>query len=704
MNHKSFFQTAKEVLEGITEMKSEIRRSTSFSASIENLEDRQMMTATGFGDPMETPPSPIVEVAPVLQVSPVTIRGVNIRINGQDGFVSANDPQIKLNAGDELEVVSVDLHVTDSLENRSGVFALEGYMNKINSDAGPSSSDYRDGRFSTRDSALPVALGALSMGGLDGGWNVENGWDRLTLNLQHYFGNESSSEATFSIKMQVGTPEFEFGDDIDDFAEKPITVGEEVNIVGSWFNTGQGQYHNYAEVDIFFECEDTPAWVGVLVGNADSGNGVSGEFLFPTENGDQFSERWSPEKAGTYRIEFSVDPEKLWDESNELDNRLLLEITVTEPSNTVDVGNTGGGVVSQDSATGEGFIMYSQQDINERFGDQPVFKGNADHFVTVRFHEGNWQYDTNDEYVNFKPEATDVLVASVDFTADKIKSLEGDNMQFNGMQLGFEDSDLKFKANVWNGEKNYGDFGLTGSTITFHRSSENPIEFNRQTIAASEFSEVGNVIGQLKAVGGESETEFEVIGGSGEGKFKVDDSGRVYLAEKIDFESQNSFRILIEAKSGDQVSVAELVINVLDEVEETSVQIGDFGEGVTFNDRNIGEAYIMYSAEDVHDRFTKKPIDKSDADHFVTVMNHDGYWHYETKGRIIRFTPNETDVLIAKIDFPTESVEMLLGENSEVKGVAAGYSSGDLNVESNGWNGWTKQSSFRLSGSTLNLN
>ncbi len=705
MTHKAnFFQAAKDVLNTISEMESEIRGSTFFSSSFENLEDRQMMTATGFENIVESEPITFAEVAPEVQGSAATIDGVNIRINGQGEYISAVRPEIKLNAGDYLEVVSIDLNVSDSFENQSGVFALEGHISKIVSQTGPSSIDYSDGRFSTPDSALPVAFGDLSMSGVDGGWNVQNGWDRVTLNLVQYYGNESSGESTFHIKMQVGTPEFNFVDDFDNFADQPLAVGDEVNIVESWFNSGDGRFHNYAEVDVFFEAESIPSWVGVLVGNADQDGGVTGEFLFPTQNGDLFTERWTPDKAGIYRIEFTVDPENLWNESNELNNRIRLEVTVSKSASAVDIGNTGRGVVRQDRATGEGFIMHSRQPIDERFMDQKVHNGNADHFVSVRFQDDRWLYDTNDQYVDFEPNDTDVLVARVDYSGDEIKSLRGQNLQLRGIQLGFAEGDLKFKANVWNGKKNYGEFGLTGTTISFHSNKESPFEFNRQIIAASEETEVGNLIGQLKASGGDSATTFKVVDGDNKGIIKVDQNGKVYLAAKIDLQSQNPFNVLIEARNGDQVAVAEILVKALGAAESETANLGNFGDGVAFNRRSRGEGYILYSMEHVHDRFSKRSPRDADAEHFIAVVHHKGVWHYETKGRIVRFKPTDTDVLIAKIDFADKSIEMLQGKNTALQGVNSGYASGDFNVTCNTWKDGAKHGKLQLSGSTLNLN
>ncbi|CAJ1342258.1 unnamed protein product, partial [Effrenium voratum] len=40
-------------------------------------------------------------------------------------------------------------------------------------------------------------------------------------------------------------------------------------------------------------------------------------------------------------------------------------------------------------------------------------------------YDGGWQYDSNDGFVAFSPEDSDVLVASVDFDADSVTSLAG---------------------------------------------------------------------------------------------------------------------------------------------------------------------------------------------------------------------------------------------------------------------------------------
>lgn len=285
-----------------------------------------------------------------------------------------------------------------------------------------------------------------------------------------------------------------------------------------------------------------------------------------------------------------------------------------------------------------------------------------------------------------------------------IKSLEGQNLQFRDIQLGFAERDLKFKANVCNGQKNYREFGLTGTTSSFHLTKESPFEFNRQIIAASEETEVGSLIGQLKASGGDWVTTFKVVYGNKNGKIKVDNNGNVYLAAKIDLESQNSFNVLIEARNGDQVVFAEILVKVLGASESETANLGNFGDGVAFNRRSRGEGYIMYSMEPVHDRFSKRSPCNADAEHFIAVVHHKGSWHYETKGRIVQFKPTDTDVVLAKIDFADKSIEMLQGKNTELQGLNCGYASGDFNVTCNTWKNGAKHGKLQLSGSTLNLN
>eukprot|EP00933_Yihiella_yeosuensis_P004508 TRINITY_DN108880_c0_g1_i1.p1 TRINITY_DN108880_c0_g1~~TRINITY_DN108880_c0_g1_i1.p1 ORF type:complete len:574 (-),score=95.43 TRINITY_DN108880_c0_g1_i1:96-1583(-) len=139
--------------------------------------------------------------------------------------------------------------------------------------------------------------------------------------------------------------------------------------------------------------------------------------------------------------------------------------TIADKPRTVLVRITTGGFRCSDKNLGSGFIMYSKQYVNDRWkapNRKNVFSKyhNAKNFVCVRYKNRAWQYDTNWEdeikvdpsvkgsssWKNFTPVATDAVVATVDYTTDKVKMLKGANMKYQGMQLGFQGGDLEVAA------------------------------------------------------------------------------------------------------------------------------------------------------------------------------------------------------------------------------------------------------------------
>lgn len=671
------------------------RLRTATNRRIENLEERQLLAADLGGDIID--PVPFAEVS--VETAPVTVKEIQLRVNGQDVFLDESDSKISLNAGDYVEVISLGLSVGQGLQTNDGVFAVEGYVNKLFSANDRSQTDYADGRFSARSGNTAVALGDVVQGGLDGGWTVEEGWDRLTLNLVHYFGNQSSREAAVSLLLEVGTPDFAFSDDVYESFSKPLTVGEEISITGSWLNQGDGRYHNYAEVDIFYEGQEIPEWVGVLVGNANSQNGVSGEFLFPTENGDMFTERWTPQKAGNYRIEFTVDPEKIWDESNEDNNRIRLDVTVAEPVSTIDVGNLGRGIVSHDRAEGVGFIMYTEEAVDERFKHKKVHNGNADHFVTVRFHDGQWQYDTNNKYVDFDIRDTDILMAKVELTHDEVEMLEGINYSFHGIQMGYQSSDVVVIQDRWNHRFNDGDFGVTGTFIQRHTQSAEKISFAEQSIEVKESTPTGSVLDQLDGV--DQGFQFEFVSGNENGNFSVDPSGQLTLDSALDFETQPTHTLQIKATAGDDTRIFHVDVTVMDSIEDQTVGLGDLGKGAAANDRATGQGFILFSVEDVHDRFAKAKILADNADHLISVKLIDGQWFVDNNYRYTAFTPTETDVLVAKVNYDQNSAEVLAGINEQYAGIQLGVAETDLSIRPEQWGKGFNRGEFGLQGTTL---
>ncbi len=129
-----------------------------------------------------------------------------------------------------------------------------------------------------------------------------------------------------------------------------------------------------------------------------------------------------------------------------------------------DVTPLNYGVAAADNATGTGFLMYSSQRVQDRFGSQ-LNPNNADHLIAVRLNGSQWQFTNKDTlgWIDFTPESGDRLLAEVDFSADTINSLEGADALIGGLPAGYVVGDLVFSANVWRGRSNSGEFGVTGS-------------------------------------------------------------------------------------------------------------------------------------------------------------------------------------------------------------------------------------------------
>jgi hypothetical protein len=128
-----------------------------------------------------------------------------------------------------------------------------------------------------------------------------------------------------------------------------------------------------------------------------------------------------------------------------------------------DVSPIGKGIAIQDNATGRGFVMYSEESVQTRFASVPPEPGNSDHFIGVRFVNGQWQYDNNRRYVAFVPRTTDLLVAAVDFDADSIIMLQGITGQTSGIARGFFAGDLQGLGDRWDGGFNDGEFTIQGT-------------------------------------------------------------------------------------------------------------------------------------------------------------------------------------------------------------------------------------------------
>ncbi|MFK7817757.1 MAG: Ig-like domain-containing protein, partial [Planctomycetaceae bacterium] len=139
----------------------------------------------------------------------------------------------------------------------------------------------------------------------------------------------------------------------------------------------------------------------------------------------------------------------------ELESRLLL---------TTSVGEIKSGIAVSDDASGTGYVLFSDVDVQTRFSPPPVI-ANSDHLIAVRYEGGQWQYNDNEDWHDFNPAATDRLLAELDFDADTITSYQCIAGSVNGISHGYANDDLTLTANLWNDDFNTGEFTISGTTF-----------------------------------------------------------------------------------------------------------------------------------------------------------------------------------------------------------------------------------------------
>ena len=106
----------------------------------------------------------------------------------------------------------------------------------------------------------------------------------------------------------------------------------------------------------------------------------------------------------------------------------------------------------------------------------------SDHLICV-IYDGNWQYDDNLAYHTFTARDSDILVAEVDFGADTVTDLAGQNSSRHGITYGYASGDLTFEADKFGGQPNDGEFYITGSYIVTNGTITKYYYFHGQRVA-----------------------------------------------------------------------------------------------------------------------------------------------------------------------------------------------------------------------------
>ncbi len=401
------------------------------------------------------------------------------------------------------------------------------------------------------------------------------------------------------------------------------------------------------------------------------------------------------------------------------------------PVGSKPLPNLRNGVAGNDNATGSGYMMYSQQNVRTRFSS--LAPNNADNFINVRLNGTQWQYDNNISWVNFTPTSTDVLVAAIDFTTDSVTMLKGNFGIINGLSKGYADGNLLVIANRWNGQTNAGEFGLSGSDITFAPSTV--LKNLRNGVAATD-SATGtgymmysqqNIHTRFSSIDAGNADNFIVIRNNA-GQWQYDNnSGWVnftptstdVIVGSLNFDTGTTTtgKGNLGVINGIQRGYLDSDLRINPYQWAGAYNHGEFtvtGTYITFaprtsltglrngvggTDNATGTGYMMYSQQNVRTRFSG--LDSNNADNFINVRYFAGQWQYDNNSTWVNFVPTSSDRLIASLDFTRDSVSLMKGNFGTINGIAGGYLDSNLTITPNNWAGVANPGEYHLTGTFI---
>jgi ELWxxDGT repeat protein len=167
----------------------------------------------------------------------------------------------------------------------------------------------------------------------------------------------------------------------------------------------------------------------------------------------------------------------------------------------------------------------------------------------------------------------------------------------------------------------------------------------------------------------------------------------------FDYETKSSYTIRVRTTDQGGLFFEKtftILVSDVFEMPAGSTPLSNLRYGVAGSDHATGVGYMMYSQQNVRTRFSG--LDSNNANNFINVRYDGGQWQYDNNLTWVNFTPTSTDVLVAAIDFTTDTVTLLKGNFGIVNGISMGYLDGDLLVTANQWNGQANAGEFGVSG------
>ena len=104
--------------------------------------------------------------------------------------------------------------------------------------------------------------------------------------------------------------------------------------------------------------------------------------------------------------------------------------------------------------------------------------------------------------------------------------------------------------------------------------------------------------------------------------------------------------------------------------EPAQVTLSGLNNGVACQDEHTGTGYILYSAENVHTRFAAASPHADNAENFICAVfdASSSQWSYDNNGNHVVFTPRDTDLLVAAVDFTNDLITSGAGVSGTVGG------------------------------------
>ncbi|MGV6818658.1 MAG: hypothetical protein ACWA44_15490 [Thiotrichales bacterium] len=129
--------------------------------------------------------------------------------------------------------------------------------------------------------------------------------------------------------------------------------------------------------------------------------------------------------------------------------------------------------------------------------------------------------------------------------------------------------------------------------------------------------------------------------------------------------------------------------------------LGNLGSGLATQDNAQGTGYLLWSSQNVHDRLYPPPDLASAADHLIAVQWDGSAWQFNNNQSYSSFDIAADDCLLAEIDFTADTVNLLAGEYGTLYDIGFGFSTGDLQVIPNQYNGKYNKGEFDILGTEV---